>query len=162
MGRDSKETLTCGGIAVAMVGVVVDIVAVLVAVGGVKAFLVGDVEVSFFFGGADLVCGGRLFLAVLLGLALRGWDTFFCTALVVEIVFFISVVLDRSGLGTYGVGTTTRGAAIVAVGGGEVEWVDCVSVVEEGGRGALVGFCCGEEQDVMKSTVVTSKANEKL
>ena len=97
----------------------------------------------------------------MLGLALEGWSIFFCTGLAVEIAFFICVVFD-GGLGMYGVGIITRGAAMVAVGDGEVGWVGCMSAIEEGDWGALVGFCCGEEQGVMRGRVVTSIANEML
>ena len=58
-GRASKETLICGGVAVAMAGAVVDIVVVPVVPvvsGGVKVFFVGGaVEASFFFVDAGLV-----------------------------------------------------------------------------------------------------------
>ena len=55
------------------------------------------------------------------GLVLEGLDTFFCSGFAGEMVFFVGVVWGEEGFGTYGVGTITRGVAIVAAGGGVVE-----------------------------------------
>ena len=126
-GKASRDTLICGGVVV-----IADIF--------VLPVVEGCVETGFFFVGIGLIGRGEVFLTILLGLALEGWSTFFFAGLEAGVTFFVFDVLDGGVVGTYGVGTITRGATLVVAGRGGGVLV-CVSVIEGRDWWAFVGCC---------------------